>query len=134
MSAAPPSSRTHANAVMARLNGVQGLPTFLGAAPAGQTTPYAVIDFNSTVVPGSLADRWSQLDGYVAVRAIGTTAEQSMWAADRVRTLLLTDTVLGVAGRTSMPITQDTQTPTFRDDEVSPPLYVTTTVYRWITT
>ena len=135
MSAAPASARAHAAAVLARLQGTANLAAHHGHAPHGAAAPYVVLDFDAAAAaPGSLADRWSLFECLFAVRAVGETAEQALWAADLARTALLTDSAIAVSGRTSHPVTQESRGATARDDSVTPPLYVSTVVYRWMTT
>lgn len=119
---APAEARTHVAAVLAVLVGA-GLTTYLGESPSAAPEKYLVLYPDPGTPEGSLGDRHRDLLLEFQVTAVGRTAEQASWMADKARAALL-GTVPTVAGRAVQPLWQvGFPPPVQRDDDVSPPTF-----------
>jgi hypothetical protein len=126
-----PVARTHTAAIVAVLEAA-GLTVGNGSG-IGLTAPYVVVYSDSGAVDGPLGDRFADLDQTVILHSVGTGPEQAQWVADKARTALLGSTPT-VTGRTVLYVDHADSQPLYRDDDVTPPLYLAVDTYTFSTT
>jgi hypothetical protein len=124
------ATRPHVNAVLDTLRGA-GIATGHGTEPDPAPDRYVIVDHDSgQAQPRTLYDSDGALTLELDLSAVGTTAEQALWLADKARSLLsgLTPTI---PGRSCHPIRQVGTGPLLRDDDVAPPRFVVIATYRF---
>ena len=123
-----PSTRTHRDAILARLQTAPNLTVFDGEVPStppldgdGAVKPYTVLwGGGGEPLPSSLAWKHEDLDLPFQVTCAGGDLTRCLWALDTARGVLL-DQVLIVPGRSLGPIRPDGNPgPPRLDDDVEP--------------
>lgn len=113
--------RAHTAAVLSLIDNVT---VFLSRAPGGTTPPYVVLhpdqgNASATSLGGDSDWRpWR-----FQTTCVGSTPEQTQWAAERVEGNLL-DVTPTVTGRKCSPIRKETSIPIDRDEDVQPPVFI----------
>jgi hypothetical protein len=123
--------RAHVNAVKALIEGdVQMVgAVYVGGAPPPPPDRYVVLYPDSGLPEDTGLDLDAdQVEMLLQATYVGTTVEQALWVAERVRARLVNATPT-VAGRVCWPLSIQVSQPLRRDDDVTPPLYFAVDVY-----
>jgi hypothetical protein len=79
-------------------------------------------------IDGPVSDPFTDTASEYQVTAIGQTAKQARWAADKGRTILLSETLV-IPGRSVQLVSWTNSLPLQRDDDVTPPLFYAIDTY-----
>jgi hypothetical protein len=109
-----------------------GVSCSVGEAPANLSAPHCVVWPGAGFeMPTNLALPIGDLRLSFQLTAIGTTAEQAQWVSDTARVAINKVTPAPIADYTFWPIyAEPASQPVRRDDQVEPPLFVSTS--RWV--
>lgn len=107
-------------------------PTGAGFPDDDTTQPFVpyVVLYPSMVpsIDGPVSDPFADTASEYQITAVGQTAAQARWAADKARTILLTAT-LAIVGRSVQLVAWANSLPLQRDDDVTPALFYMIDMY-----
>lgn len=128
----PAPTRPHVAAITALLTG--GGLAVLSGGQGSPVPPPCVVLWPTPGSPGgsSLGSVDDALYVEVTTVACGSTADQAMWVADKV-TSLLNRQILTIAGRVPYPLVLASVAPVERDDSLSSPLFGAALRWRLVT-
>lgn len=124
-----PTLRVHTDSVIAKLESV-GLSVGDGESPAPPSCAVYTIPGGRSY--GSLQEPNEDADFVYQVTCVGITREQAEWVADKAIAALLGGVT--VADRHIARVMVDAFPGVFRDDDATPPVFVSTPRFRLITT
>lgn len=104
-----------------------------GGYPGGDSTqqfvPYVVLHTGVVLhIDGPVSDPFADTSSEYQVTAVGETAAQARWGADKARATIL-PAHLAVAGRVVQLVSWSGSHPAQRDDDITPPLYYAIDLY-----